>query len=120
MELKRTLTENVVNPLSRARAGGYTVAIVTKADEHSNRCTVRFRDRNGNLTNNPGVMVDLRNAQEWFPNVGDLVIYDMSKDDGLIVSQYTEDYNSEIRGLKTLDNDRMADGESSVVGGTII
>lgn len=118
--LKNALTDNVVTPATRANMGIKTVAKVIAADESSNRCSVRYLNKDSRAVINTDVMVDLRNGQSWFPKINDLVIYDMSGSAGMVVSMYTEDYAGQVRGKKKLDNDKLADGQVSIVGGSII
>lgn len=118
--LKNALTDNVVTPATRANMGTKTVAKVIAADERSNRCSVRYLNKDSRAVVNTDVMVDLRNGHNWFPKNGDLVIYDMSGSSGTIVSMYTEDYAGQVRGKKKLENDKLPDGEASVVGGSIV
>lgn len=120
-ELKQKLSDTLINPITRNRSDYKTVALVVAANESSNTCNLKYFNHNGNPDILKNVMVDLRNGQEWFPQVNELVVAEISPHGtGVIISKYIEDYSSEIKGKKVLKNDVSADGTESVVGGSII
>lgn len=103
-----------------ANSNGYCLAVVTEADEGTNLCNVTFiNPSTGAKEDKTDVMVDLRNQQSWFPQIGDKVLFDNSGKSGMIVSQYTENY-SEIRSRFSLLLDILADGSTGLCDGSIL
>lgn len=103
-----------------ANSNGYCLAVVTEADEGTNLCNVTFiNPSTGAREDKTDVMVDLRNQQSWFPQIGDKVLFDNSGKSGMIVSQYTENY-SEIRSKFSLLLDILADGSTGLCDGSIL
>lgn len=93
-----------------------TVAVVTKADEANNTCSIRFYDKDGKKREVRQAQVDLKN-RDWFPKVRDSVLVDVSGSrSALILSLYTEDYNRDVRGRQELRNDVAPDGDGTCCG----
>ena len=96
-----------------------TIAKVIDANENTNFCTIVYKDQSGSVTEMPQVAVDFRNT-DWFPEKGDTVLIDMTRNSAVIVSRYTTDYASEVRSEEKLENDIMPDGDGTCVGGQIL
>lgn len=93
-----------------------TIAAVLHADETNNLCTISYVDRDGKRREIKKAMVDLKNKR-WFPKEKDLVLVDVSgSNSALILEQYTEDYNADIRSQEQLKNDIAPDGDGTCCG----
>lgn len=111
------LTEDIISPnIQSANNAQQTVAVVTKADEANNVCTVRYINQDGDKAEIDRAVVDLRN-KDWFPQKGDAVLIRVSgSKTALIEQKYTENYNKDVRGKQQLKNDIMPDDNSTCCG----
>lgn len=117
--LSDKLKYGVVGEVSRAaNEHQRTVAVVTKADEPNNVCSIQFLDRDGKKRDIRSAQVALSN-KDWFPNEGDTVLIDVDGSrNALILQQYTEDYNKDVRNKRAIRSDVMPSGDGTC-GGTI-
>ena len=115
--LSIALKRGVVGEVSRAANDTQrTVAVVKKADESNNICSIMFIDRDGTKREIKQAMVDLKN-KDWFPKEKDTVLVDVSgTKSALILEKYTEDYNKDIRSKQQLKNDVSPDGDGTCCG----
>ena len=115
--LSNALKGGVVGEVSRSSNDSQrTVAVVTKADETNNCCSISFVDRDAQRREIKQAQVDLKN-NNWFPKEKDAVLADISgSNSALIMEQYTEDYNAAIRGKQQLKNDISPDGDGTCCG----
>lgn len=115
--LSNALKQGVIGEAIAATKGiQRTVAVVTKADEANNNCSIRFINKDGQKAEITMAQVDLKN-NNWFPKEGDLVLADISDyNSAIIQEQYTENYFRDVRGKRKLENDVTPDGDGSVCG----
>jgi hypothetical protein len=115
--ISEALRDGVVGGSIRATNNKQTtVAVVTKTDEDNNLCSIKYIDTNGSAAEITKAAVDLRN-KDWFPEVKEAVLVEVSgKNNALILSKYTEDYNKDIRSKRKLSNDVSADSDNTCCG----
>lgn len=115
--LSNALKGGVVGEVARsANDSQRTIAVVTHADESNNLCSIRYVDRDGKRREIKKAMVDLKN-KHWFPKEKDPVLVDVSgSNSALILEQYTEDYNKDIKSKEQLKNDIAPDGDGTCCG----
>lgn len=114
--LSDKLKYGVVGEVSRTSGQQRTVAVVTKADEPNNVCSIRFLDRDGKKRDIRSAQVALSN-KDWFPKEGDTVLIDVDGSrNALILQQYTEDYIKDVRNKRAIRSDIMPRGDGTCGG----
>ena len=115
--LSTALKHGVVGEASRASNDKQrTIAVVKKADESNNVCSITFYDRDGKKREIKQAQVDLKN-KDWFPKEKESVLVDVQgTKSALILEKYTEDYNKDIRSKQQLKNDVSPDGDGTCCG----
>ena len=115
--LSNALKNGVVGEATRAAGDTQrTVAVVKSADESNNVCSVTYFDKDGKKREIKQAQVDLKN-KDGFPKEKDSVLIDVSgSNSALILEQYTEDYNKDVKSKQQLKNDVSPDGDGTCCG----
>lgn len=121
MGLKEKLIENIVAPVAFSHSASLLDAVVIKANEVSNTCSIKYENEEGVTVIQNNVPIQLQNVNiiDWFPNEKDHVIVNQKGNDIFIIGpSYGHNYNS-VRAKLKLRQDIFSDTSSCTIGGCI-
>ena len=122
MSLKSRLIENIVSPVATDKSTSSIDAKVTKVNERSNTCSIKYINNEGIPVEQANVPVQLHNIGiiDWFPKLNEhVLITTKGKGDITITGpSYGRNYNN-IRYLTKLTEDIYSDISSATMGGYI-
>ncbi|MCY7866121.1 hypothetical protein [Bacillus atrophaeus] len=120
MSLKKFLQNDIVNPTAANRGEVfYKVAIVTKADENNNVCSIKYIDKDAFESNKDNVQVKIysHGVQDWFPEKDDIVSIEEVNGVPIITGIPEEAYAAKVKGKNDLETDILSDEMSCETGG---
>ena len=114
MNLSELIRTKIVQPVTNADKTWCTIARVTNVDERNNMCTVVY----GNNITKERVSVRLYGAgTDWFPEIDDMVIIEISRDTCVVVARHVDNYNMDVRSKMKLEQDINSDSAGAPPGG---
>lgn len=123
MSLKQFFQQNIVNPTIVNRGENlHKLAIVTKANESNNVCSIKYIDKDAFESNKDNVPVKIYSPgmQDWFPQKDDVVIIEEIDGEPIITGISANAYNSSIRNTNSLSSDIFSDELSGETEGGYI
>jgi hypothetical protein len=113
--------EQLGNPAAHNRRKFSIEALITKSDERNNLCSIRFRDKDGYLSNKDNVPVRIYNTNiiDWFPVKDEWVLIEQYGEDIVIVAKHQAGYNASTRPQTQIKEDIIAGSFASTVSGYI-
>ena len=122
MSLKSRLIENIVAPVATDKSTISSNAVVTKVNEKTNTCSIKYTNSEGIPVEQANVPVQLNNVGiiDWFPKVNERVLITTKGRTDITITgpSYGRNYNS-IRSKIKLTEDIYSDISSSTMGGYI-
>lgn len=115
MSLKKFFRNDIVNPAVANRGEILRkLAVVTKADEANNLCSIKYVDKDARESNKDNVPVRIYSPgfQDWFPEVDEVVTIEESDGMPVITGVPEEAYAINIAGQNDLESDMLSDDMS--------
>lgn len=122
MSIKRQIQNNIINPADQDRRGFLSTAEIIESDEKNNVCSIRYIDKDGNVSNKKNVPLRVYNTSmiDWFPKKNEkVVIQDTGNGRLIIISKECTDYSSKVRADNELKSDILSNTYSDFMGGYI-
>ena len=122
MSLKSKLIENIVAPVASDKSTSSLDAIVTKVNERTNTCSIKYTNNEGIPVEQANVPVQLHNISiiDWFPKVNEHVLITTKGRGDIAITgpSYGKNYTN-IRNKIKLTEDIYSDISSATMGGFI-
>lgn len=122
MSLKNKLIQNIVDPVAIDRSTMSLDAVITKVNQKSNTCSIKYTNQEGIPVEQANVPVQLNNIGiiDWFPKEREHVLISIKGrgDITIVGPSYGSNYNN-IRSKLRLTEDIFSDISSSTMGGFI-